>query len=151
MLSYLLDNQQDTLAIAAKLADNCPTDSVLFLSGELGTGKTTLVGGFLQALGFQGIVKSPSYTLIETYHIKNQSILHWDLYRLKMPQELEGVGIRDYTLAPAIWLIEWPERGLPFLPAADLTIVLQLKNKQRSIQLNPQTPKGQQLLETFHE
>lgn len=118
---------QETEALGAQLARAQPSGgafTVIYLRGELGTGKTTLVRGFLQAHGYAGLVRSPTYTLIELYPLAGQVFLHADLYRLAEPAELESTGIRDYAQAGYVWLIEWPERGQGRLPAADLVLEL---------------------------
>jgi tRNA threonylcarbamoyladenosine biosynthesis protein TsaE len=94
------------------------------LTGELGAGKTTLVRGLLQGLGHGGRVRSPTYTLIESYRLGGRDVLHLDLYRLADPGELEYLGLGDLLTPEAIALVEWPERGQGFLPPADLAIVL---------------------------
>jgi tRNA threonylcarbamoyladenosine biosynthesis protein TsaE len=93
---------------------------VVTLSGELGAGKSTFARGALRALGAVGTIKSPSYTLIETYELPRVFAVHLDLYRLTDPAELEHLGLPDYHRPGALWLIEWPERGAGRLPPADL-------------------------------
>ena len=105
----VLADEQATLGLGADLAAACAEHCVLFLQGDLGTGKTTLVRGFLRALGYPGHVKSPTYTLIESYLVENKNILHIDLYRLERPEELEFLGVREYFNGPSLCLIEWPE------------------------------------------
>jgi tRNA threonylcarbamoyladenosine biosynthesis protein TsaE len=102
---------------------------VIALEGELGAGKTTLVGGILNAFGFRGHARSPTYTLIEPYEFDERSVYHLDLYRLTDPREVDALGLRDLLLPRCVFLIEWPERGAGALPAIDLTIRIQYKSE----------------------
>ena len=95
---------------------------VIALEGDLGAGKTTLVRGVLNSLGFPGHARSPTYTLIEPYETRERCVYHLDLYRLTDPSEVEALAIRDLLQSRALFLIEWPERGVGALPAFDLTI-----------------------------
>lgn len=112
-------------ALGAELGRTLPGGLTVYLSGELGAGKTTLVRGLLRALGYAGRVKSPTYTLVEPYVLAGQTIYHFDLYRLNHPGELETMGIRDYFCPEAVCLIEWPERAAGLLPAPDIEITLE--------------------------
>lgn len=133
MREIFLADETATLAFGAELASACPTQCIIFLQGNLGTGKTTFVRGFLQGLGYTGKVKSPTYTLVETYDINNKLIFHFDLYRLNDKEELENIGLRDYLATPAILLIEWPERGAGLLPAPDIGIHLEAAQAGRKL------------------
>lgn len=148
MLVYL-SNEQETKQVAEKLAKYCPKNKrfIIFLEGELGSGKTTFVRFFLQTLGHSGAVKSPTYTLIETYQVSKQLIFHLDLYRLQTSREIFALGLEDEWNQVAIWLIEWPERALPFLPQADIICHLTLINSHRQVKIQAQTPRGKQLLQ----
>lgn len=95
---------------------------VIALEGELGAGKTTLVGALLNAFGFAGHARSPTYTLIEPYTLSGRAIHHLDLYRLTDPREVDALGLRDLQEPRSILLIEWPERGAGALPPIDLRI-----------------------------
>lgn len=101
---------------------------VIAIRGDLGAGKTTLVGGILNALGVTGYAKSPTYTLIEPYEIGDRCIYHLDLYRLTDPGEVEALGLRELQLPRSVFLIEWPERGTGMLPATDLEVRIEYVN-----------------------
>jgi tRNA threonylcarbamoyladenosine biosynthesis protein TsaE len=137
---HILKDEKATLALGARLAAIVPDTCVIYLHGELGAGKTTLVRGFLRALGHKGKVKSPTFTLVEPYQITGKHIYHFDLYRLVDPEELEYVGMRDYVDA-GICLIEWPERGVGFLPPADLHCFLDMHGKGRIARFEFETEK----------
>ncbi len=108
--------------------------ATVFLQGDLGMGKTTFTRGVMRHFGHQGATKSPTYTLVEPYQFEQQKLHHFDLYRLGHPEELEYLGIRDYFDGAAINLIEWPDKGLGFLPEAD--VVLTIHSLERGRQLN---------------
>lgn len=117
-----LNHEEDTQQLAKVLAANFST-GVIYLIGDLGAGKTTLTRYYLQQLGHEGSVKSPTYTLVEPYNIQGKDIFHFDLYRLNDPYELELMGIRDYLETPnALFLFEWPSKGGSEIPEADLII-----------------------------
>lgn len=119
---------------------------IVYLQGELGTGKTTLARGLLRALGHAGKVRSPTYTLVEPYQVGPGTVYHLDLYRLGSPEELEWLGLRDMLAEPALLLVEWPERGAGALPPADLEIHIGYAGEGRVVTLNAATPAGERLL-----
>lgn len=130
-----LTNEQDTARLAQALIRSFKT-GLVFLIGDLGAGKTTLTRYWLQTLGHQGAVKSPTYTLVEPYHINGQAVFHFDLYRLQDPYELELMGIRDYLeQTNALSLVEWPSKGEGVLPEADLTIEITAQDEIRQVTL----------------
>ncbi len=149
MLELVLDSAAATEALGADLASALPPGGVIYLRGDLGSGKTTLVRGLLHGLGHDGTVKSPTYTLVEPYQIADQRLFHWDLYRLADPEELEFLGLREQLDGKAILLIEWPEHGLGELPAVDLEITLDYAGTGRNSRLEAHSATGAMLLATL--
>ena len=119
----------------ALLAKHLVPPCIVFLHGELGAGKTTLVRGFMRALGVTGAVKSPTFTLVEPYQFNNQSIYHFDLYRLNDPEELAYLGIRDYLSEDSMCLFEWPERGMGQLPKPDFSCYIIIEGAARRVEI----------------
>lgn len=113
-------------AAQAKAGTRAQPDAlkVVYLTGDLGAGKTTLARGFLRALGVSDPIRSPTYTLLESYEADALTVVHLDLYRLRDPSELEPLGLRDFALPGYLWLIEWPERGAGWLPPPDIEVRL---------------------------
>jgi tRNA threonylcarbamoyl adenosine modification protein YjeE len=136
--SWLTHSGEETEALGARLLGVRPDPGapcrVVFLSGELGAGKSTFARGVLRALGAQGPIKSPSYTLVETYALPEVNAVHLDLYRLIDPAELEHLGLADYHRPGFLWLIEWPERGAGRLPAPDLHFQLSITEQGHRIE-----------------
>lgn len=126
-----------TEACGARLAAALPQPGdapfVIYLSGELGSGKTTLVRGALRALAVGGTIRSPTYTLVESYAAGPRTLVHLDLYRLESPRELEALGVRELLLPSHVLFIEWPERGGTELPRADLAVQLHFASPGRRI------------------
>jgi len=124
------------LALGAQLAVLLGARSALvYLCGDLGAGKTTLVRGLLRQLGHQGPVRSPTYTLVEPYDGISPPVAHLDLYRLSDPEELEYLGLRDLLERPGLILIEWPDRGVGVLPPADLELLIEHCGDRRRIRI----------------
>lgn len=131
-----LTDSDETELLGAALGRVLPRKCLVFLYGELGAGKTTLMRGLLWAMGHKGAVKSPTYSLVEEYRFADRNVFHFDLYRLKDPEELEWLGINDYLRQQALVCIEWPEMGAGYLPPADLEIKLVYQNTGRLIEIN---------------
>ncbi len=120
--SFTLASEADMLAFGQPLSERLSRSGVVYLSGDLGVGKTTLVRGLLRAMGFEGRVKSPSYGLIETYELEHLTVHHLDLYRLGHAEEINYLGLEDLFEGPTLMLVEWPEKGTGYLPEATMRI-----------------------------
>ncbi len=130
---FLSSSIEQTGSIAAFLVNNylvkhTQGSLVIYLIGELGTGKTTFMRGLLSNLGFNGAVKSPTYTIVEPYTQLTIPIYHFDLYRIEDPKELEFLGIRDYLGQTSICCFEWPEKGKEFIPEANYIVKIMMLN-----------------------
>ena len=147
-MDIILKNLIETQELGKKLAYCCSSlqnPFVIYLIGDLGVGKTTLAQSFIQYFGFKR-VKSPTYSLVESYQNKNINIHHFDCYRLSNPEELEYIGIRDYLLENNLQLIEWPELGKGVIADSDLSIELSGDGDQRSVNIEFQSDIGKHIL-----
>ena len=133
MKQFLLNTAEDTEAFGAKLFQVLPEKCVIFLLGDLGAGKTTLVRGFMHAAGHTGTVKSPTYNIVEEYKLNNRLFFHFDLYRLVDPEELEWIGMTDYLQEQSICFIEWPEKGEGYLGSADVILSMTTTDRGRKL------------------
>lgn len=148
-MELILRGAEQQLAFGARLAPCLPSQCVVYLEGELGTGKTTLARGLLAALGHRGAARSPTYTLLEPYELADRVLYHLDLYRLGDPLELDYLGLRDLLGEAALWLVEWPERGVGMLPLPDLRIRIEHAGMGRRLLIEGMTPVGRAVVETL--
>ena len=132
-----------TARLGAALAPGTVPGRVLHLSGDLGTGKTTLVRGLLRALGVHGPVKSPTYTWVEPYTISSLDLYHFDFYRLSNKNEWIESGLREYFRPDAVCIVEWPEHAGAALPTPDLAIRLSHLSSGRDASLEARSPAGE--------
>lgn len=142
-----LDDEQATRTLAAKLAPALAPGLSIYLSGELGSGKTALVRAMFVALGFVGKVKSPTYTIVEPYTIGNQALYHFDFYRFITKMEWEEAGLREYFGGRNICLVEWPEKAANAIPSADWEISMRIIDEAaREVEMTALSKFGQQCL-----
>jgi tRNA threonylcarbamoyladenosine biosynthesis protein TsaE len=146
-MTLVLNNEQEMRDFGKQIALLADGVHVIYLQGVLGAGKTTLSRGFLQGLGYAGAVKSPTYTLVETYLIPPRTIHHFDLYRMHALEELEELGFRDYFTDDTLCLIEWPENGQGRLPDADLVCHLEVAGLLRKMTVTAQTESGEKVVQ----
>jgi len=146
-IKRFLANESQQVALATTVAKHLKSSFIMLLKGDLGVGKTTFARGFIQASGYQGVVKSPTYTLVEPYEITNNRMCyHFDLYRLADPEELEFTGARDYFNENDVCLVEWPEKAEGFLPPADWICEFSHHNDGRNLLISAMTNKGKGLM-----
>ena len=141
-----LPNEAATRALGVRLARVIEPGLALHLHGELGSGKTTLARGLLRGLGFQGRVKSPTYTLVELYTVSRLNLYHFDFYRFKDPKEWRDAGFNEYFNDASVCLVEWPEKAAGLLPAADLDIALEFAGDGRDLSVRAGTEHGKACL-----
>lgn len=151
MRTLHLLNEQATLKLGQSLSYHADALSVLYLVGDLGAGKTTLVRGLLAGLGYTGFVKSPTFTVVEPYTQVKKPVYHFDLYRLHSPAELEYIGFRDYLSHDNLCIFEWPDHAKGVVPPADLVIHLGFEREGRVAQLEAQTSAGKYVLEQLEK
>lgn len=145
-LTIELVDETATLALGARLA-GIVGPGLIRLQGDLGAGKTCLVRGLLRGLGYQGRVKSPTYTLVEPYATARLRVSHWDLYRLGSPDELDALGLREPERGGELLLIEWPERAGARLADGDLTLRLEYAGDGRVAHLRAGSALGRRWID----
>jgi tRNA threonylcarbamoyladenosine biosynthesis protein TsaE len=146
---------EETEEFGRRLAGARPGDArplaVLYLTGDLGAGKTTFARGFLRGLGEAEPVRSPTYMLLDLHELPDQTVLHIDLYRLRDETELDSLGLRDWARPGCLWLIEWPERGGARLPPPDLVLTFTVGVSAHEIEVQAPTTLGHQWLRTLEQ
>lgn len=144
-----LPDEAATLALGGLLAGVLTRPAVVYLCGDLGAGKTTLVRGLLRALGYEKSVRSPTYTLVELYAISRLDFYHFDFYRFTSPDEFLDAGLDEYFGGRGVCLVEWPERAAPHLPAADLRITLSVVPDGRRARIDGLSEEGERCLKNL--
>jgi tRNA threonylcarbamoyladenosine biosynthesis protein TsaE len=146
-----LQDEAATVELGARLASSLARGMRVYLRGELGSGKTTLIRGLLRALGVQAGVRSPSYTLVELYVISRLNLYHFDFYRFLYPGEFDSAGLADYFDGDAVCLVEWPDKAGRALPLPDLEIALTYAGSGRDVRVHANSPAGEQCLDRLRD
>jgi tRNA threonylcarbamoyladenosine biosynthesis protein TsaE len=150
-LTYYLADEAATLAFGKKIAASLHAGLTIYLVGNLGAGKTTLTRGILHGLGYEHVVKSPTYNLVEIYKVSRLYLYHFDFYRFNDYFEWEEAGFRDYFNSDSICLVEWPEKAGDLLPVADLQLFFSILDTGRSIEIRAGTETGKQCLKHWKD
>ncbi|WP_369432376.1 tRNA (adenosine(37)-N6)-threonylcarbamoyltransferase complex ATPase subunit type 1 TsaE [Snodgrassella alvi] len=146
-----LADENDTLKLGERFAQLISPPLIIWLEGDLGAGKTTFTRGFLNALGYNGAVKSPTYNIVETYPFKGFNLHHFDLYRFQNPEEWLDAGLDELITADSIILMEWPQLGGDLAPPADIILNITIKSSGRTVQINAVTTNGTKTLNKITE
>lgn len=144
--SYYLPDEQATLDFGARLATAIAPGLFIALRGDLGSGKTTLARGILRGLGYQGRVKSPTYTLVELYKVSRLDLYHFDFYRFENPGEFLEAGFRECFDGHNVCLVEWPEHAQQLLPPADLEVAFTVEGEGRRARISATSELGRNCL-----
>lgn len=145
MITFFLAQSDDTDLLGQWLAATRPAHAVVQLQGDLGAGKSTLARALLRALGVQGAIRSPTYTLVERYPLGDgHEAWHLDLYRIGQAEELDFLGLDEGSAS--LWLVEWPERGAGALPPTDLIVALEIEGLGRRVRLDATSDAGREWL-----
>ncbi len=146
-IKLFLENEQATLDLGGRLADGLAPGMLVALHGPLGAGKTTFTRGVLRRLGYEGRVKSPTYTLVELYKVSRLDLYHFDFYRFSNPEELIDCGLQEAFNETNVCIVEWAEKAGSLLPTADVDVSLAMANGARSALLRAQTENGRRCLQ----
>ncbi|MFB0936145.1 MAG: tRNA (adenosine(37)-N6)-threonylcarbamoyltransferase complex ATPase subunit type 1 TsaE [Propionivibrio sp.] len=152
-LTLSLPDEPATNALGSLIAPVLAPGMVVWLDGDLGAGKTTLVRALLRSLGYTGPVKSPTYALVEVYVISSIYWYHFDFYRFNDPEEFADAGMAEYFRDDAVCLVEWPEKAAGHVPPPDLALVFSFSADQRCsgrvLELSAYSERGKACLKTL--
>lgn len=148
-VSRFLPDEEATLRLGGGWAGTLAAPLTVYLQGSLGAGKTTFTRGLLRGLGHAGAVKSPTYTIVESYTLPQFSLHHFDLYRFASPEEWQDAGLDELFAPGSVCLIEWPQQGGGFVPPADITVSLNHTDGGRTCTLTAHTANGRKSLEAW--
>ncbi|MBI0067547.1 MULTISPECIES: tRNA (adenosine(37)-N6)-threonylcarbamoyltransferase complex ATPase subunit type 1 TsaE [unclassified Snodgrassella] len=148
---FFLADENNTLQLSKCFAQHISSPLIIWLEGDLGAGKTTFTRGLLNALGYNGAVKSPTYNIVETYFFNGFNLNHFDLYRFQSPEEWLDAGLDELITADSINLIEWPQLGGDLAPPADIILNITVSSSGRTVQINAVTAHGINILNKIIE
>jgi tRNA threonylcarbamoyladenosine biosynthesis protein TsaE len=148
-ISLPLADEQASQQLAERLAPCLSPGMVVYLDGDLGAGKTTLVRAMLRSLGYGGPVKSPTYALVEVYVISSLYWYHFDFYRFNHPEEFDDAGLGEYFRSDSVCLVEWPDKAAGCVPPPDLVLALSIEGAGRRIVLSARSAEGESCLRTL--
>jgi tRNA threonylcarbamoyladenosine biosynthesis protein TsaE len=137
--SFRINSEPEMIAFGVKCAQCISPGQVIFLDGDLGTGKTTLAKGLMAGWSYTGRVTSPTFTLLESYDLSRMNVHHFDLYRMESADELEMIGARELFNSASICLIEWPDKAAGFLPVPDVVFTIEHCAHGRHIKIDGKT------------
>ena len=136
-MTEIITSPESMEVFGASLVRRLSLPACVYLRGDLGAGKTTLVRGALRELGYQGLVKSPTFTLVESYELPDLEVHHFDLYRISDPEELDYIGLDEYQTGSNICFFEWPDLGKPMVPKATLEVDISYHPEGRQVEVRP--------------
>ena len=146
-----LSDEAATQSVAISIANHLTTPMLVTLSGDIGAGKTTFIRALIQAMGVTSTIRSPTFSLVESYDIEGRDIHHFDLYRIQDEEELEYLGFRDFFTDKALCCIEWPEHAGNGLTSPDLNISLKIKDTGREMTIIAFSSAGEQVLKHINK
>ena len=149
-MKYITRSEADTMAFAGCIAEMLADGDTVLLHGDLGAGKSVFARGVARALGVQGAMPSPTFTLMQIYDAPDFEIYHFDLYRLKSPDEIFEIGVEE-AMYGGVCLIEWPERMAPYLPKNIFKIEILPEGAGRQVVITPGSPEKAERLQTIGE
>ena len=149
METVFLPDEAAAVQFARTWADCLTAPCVVYLLGDLGAGKTTFARGLLRGMGYDGAVKSPTYALVESYAFSDKTVHHFDLYRFSSPDEWDDAGLGELFASDSIGLIEWPQQGRGFVPAADLIFEFSVCGQGRNCTVSAQSETGKRSVDLW--
>lgn len=144
--TFFLPDEDASTSFAKIFASRLRAPLIITFNGALGAGKTTIIRAMLRALGVQSAIKSPTFSIVESYSCPEFVVHHFDLYRINNPEELEYIGFRDFFAPKTVCCIEWAERADYLLPHTDISCTLTMKEEGRELVINSLSAAGNEII-----